>query len=108
MGQNGNWNNALKWNAVVANNVASKFFLLDNQTQRPGTATTPITTYGNPDVLAPAVATADFSTFQFDQSTGILTWTGLAAPVPRGRAPTRCCWRGLGVIGFMARRRRAD
>lgn len=105
-GTTGNWNNALKWNAVLANNVASKFFLLDNTFQRPGTDVTPITTYGNPDVSAPAISTSSFSTFAFDQDAGVLTWTGVATPIPEPGTYAMLL-AGLAAVGFMARRRRA-
>jgi hypothetical protein len=106
IGTNGNWNSALKWNAVLGNNVASKFFLLDNTFQRPGTQTTPITTYGNPDVIAPAVALNSFSTFQFDQTAGTLTWTGLAAPIPEPGSYAMLL-AGLAAVAYVGRRRRS-
>ena len=104
-GTNGNWNGALKWSAGLANTVASKFFLLDNTGTR-GDFATPITTYGNPNVSAPSVASANFSTFAFDQNAGTLTWTGVAAPIPEPGTYAMLL-AGLAAIGFMARRRSA-
>ena len=101
IGTNGTWNGALKWSATLANNVASKFFLVDNGTLRGSVSS--ITTYGNPNVSAPSVASSSFSTFAYDQSANTLTWTA-ASPIPEPGTYAMLL-AGLAAIGFIARRR---
>jgi hypothetical protein len=106
-GTNGNWNNTLRWNAVLANGVASRFFLVDNSVSR-GDAAAGITMFGNPDVFAPNPLPAigpTTSTFLYDHTAGTLTWNGVA-PIPEPGTYAMLL-AGLAAVGFVARRRRA-
>jgi hypothetical protein len=105
-GTNGNWNNNLRFNATVGNGASSQFFFIDNTVQRVINGVTyeapEITTYGVPDVFAPTIATADFSTFTYNQEAGTLVWT---SPIPEP-GTYAMLMAGLAVVGFVARRRR--
>jgi hypothetical protein len=106
-GTTGNWNGALRWNAVLADGASSKFFYINN-VPRGGTGdTAEITAYGNPDRNAPFTVPAandGFSTFTYNTAAGTLTWNGVS-PVPEANAYAMFL-AGLGCLGFLARRRR--
>lgn len=93
---NGKWVQNLTWSAWASEGDATKFQFITNS--NPAT----ITTYGNPNVER-TVALANFATFTYDD--GVLTWQ--AAPVPEP-GTYALLLAGLGVIGFVARRRRAS
>ncbi len=105
-GNNGNWNSALKWNAVSLNGATSRLFFIDNVPRAGVGDTAEIVTYGLGNPSAPGTLTADFSHFSFDMNTDTLTWTGMAAPVPEA-STLAMLLAGLGGVGFIARRRRA-
>lgn len=104
-GPNGNWNNSVTWNATAADNQSTRFQLVDLVNIRDGSDGTPlptITQFGDPNADAPSLASVAGS-FSFNSSSGTLTWTAAPVPEPSGYALALA---GLGMLGFMARRRK--
>lgn len=105
-GTAGNWNNSLTWNATSADNASTRFQLVDLFSPfREGTDGEPlpvITQFGNPNGNAPSLASVAGS-FSFNSSSGTLTWAAAPVPEPSGYALALA---GLGMLGFMARRRK--
>jgi MYXO-CTERM domain-containing protein len=103
-GSAGNWNSSLTWNATAGDNLSTRFQQVDLANPRfsGSTALPAITQFGNPNGVAPSLATVAGS-FSFSSSTGTLTWAAAPVPEPSGYALALA---GLGMLGFMARRRK--
>jgi MYXO-CTERM domain-containing protein len=82
----GTWQANLKWNATLAEGTATSLYFLDSNL---------------PDGSAASVASAPLGQFNFSGNT--LTWTVAAVPEPDGYALALA---GVGVLGFVSRRRR--